>query len=229
MEPAYVVLIVLAVIYVPIWVWVWRCPEKAERYHLCKYGPCIRIKTQLGMTTMDRLARYPRFWRVFGFFSKVVSAVLFLMMMYMMVVALLAVPSRIASESSIGIEYALAIPGLNPMLPLVYGVIALVVAMVVHELGHGIQARANGARVESSGLLYGVVPLGAFVEPNEEDMKAIMRLLPKKRQTMLFSATQDKNVQGLAKLSLSVGVDGALDRRTIPCISACTTPAKKRR
>lgn len=63
----------------------------------------------------------------------------------------------------------------------------------------------------------------------EEDMKAIMRLLPKKRQTMLFSATQDKNVQGLAKLSLSVGVDGALDRRTIPCISACTTPAKKRR
>ena len=63
----------------------------------------------------------------------------------------------------------------------------------------------------------------------EEDMKAIMRLLPKKRQTMLFSATQDKNVQGLAKLSLSVGVGGALDRRTIPCISACTTPAKKRR
>lgn len=39
----------------------------------------------------------------------------------------------------------------------------------------------------------------------EEDMKAIVKLLPKKRQTMLFSATQDKNVQGLAKLSLSVG------------------------
>lgn len=63
----------------------------------------------------------------------------------------------------------------------------------------------------------------------EEDMKAIMRLLPKKRQTMLFSATQDKNVQGLAKLSLSVGVDGSLDRRTTPCTSACTTPARKRR
>ena len=170
MELAYQILIVLAVIYVPIWVWVWRNPERAERYHLCKYGPCIMIKTQLGMRTMDRLSRYTRFWRAFGFFSKVVSAVLFLMMMYMMVVALMAVPARMASESSIGIEYALAIPGLNPMLPLVYGVIALVVAMVVHELGHGIQARANGARVDSSGLLYGVVPLGAFVEPNEEDM-----------------------------------------------------------
>lgn len=38
----------------------------------------------------------------------------------------------------------------------------------------------------------------------EEDMKAIVKLLPKKRQTMLFSATQDKNVEGLARLSLSV-------------------------
>ncbi|KAK8816139.1 atp-dependent RNA helicase [Blastocystis sp. ATCC 50177/Nand II] len=37
----------------------------------------------------------------------------------------------------------------------------------------------------------------------EEDMKSIVKLLPKKRQTMLFSATQDKNVQGLARLSLS--------------------------
>lgn len=170
MNTAYTVLIILAVIYAPIWVWVWRNPEKAERYHLCKYGPCIMIRTQLGMKTMDRLAKYPRFWSAFGFFSKVVSAVLFFLMMYMLVVALMAVPSRLASGSSIGIEYALAIPGFNPILPLSYGIVALLIAMVVHELGHGIQARANGARVDSSGLLYGVVPLGAFVEPNEEDM-----------------------------------------------------------
>lgn len=42
----------------------------------------------------------------------------------------------------------------------------------------------------------------------EEDMKSIVKLLPKKRQTMLFSATQDKNVQGLARLSLSVSACG---------------------
>lgn len=63
----------------------------------------------------------------------------------------------------------------------------------------------------------------------EEDMKAIMRLLPKKRQTMLFSATQDKNVQGLAKLSLSVGSARVSDCRTIRCTSACTTPVRKLR
>lgn len=184
MDTAYLVLIVLVVIYIPIWVWVWRCPDKAERYHLCKYGPCIMIKTHLGMKTMDRLARYPRFWRTFGFFSKVVSAVLFLLMMYMLVVALMAIPSRMASGASIGIEYALAIPGLNPVLPLTYGIVALIIAMVVHELGHGIQARANGARVDSSGLLYGVVPLGAFVEPNQEDMES----KPRRAQMDMYTA-----------------------------------------
>lgn len=171
MSTAYLVLIILLVAYIPIWIWAWRRPEAAARWHLQKYGPCIMIKTQLGMRTMDRFARYKRFWHAFGFFSKIVSAVLFLMMMYMLIVAVIALPERLASGSSIGIEYALAIPGFNPILPLSYGVVALVVAMVVHELGHGIQARVNGMRVDSSGLLYGVVPLGAFVEPNEEDLR----------------------------------------------------------
>ena len=45
----------------------------------------------------------------------------------------------------------------------------------------------------------------------EEDMKAIVKMLPKKRQTMLFSATQDKNVEGLARLSLSVGTMNGIE------------------
>lgn len=205
MELAYVVLIALAIVYVPIWVWVWRRPEQAERLHLCKYGPCVMIKTRLGMRTMDRLAGYPRFWRAFGFFSKVLSAVLFLLMMYMLVVAIMAVPSRIASGSSIGIEYALAIPGFNPILPLSYGVVALVVAMVVHELGHGIQARANGARVDSSGLLYAVVPLGAFVEPNEEDMSRKSR---RAQMDMYTAGISVNTVVAVVCLLLLVGACG---------------------
>ena len=207
MNTAYTVLLILAVIYIPIWVWVWRNPEKAERYHLCKYGPCIMIRTQLGMKTMDRLAKYPRFWSAFGFFSKAVSAVLFFLMMYMLIVALMAVPSRLASGSSIGIEYALAIPGFNPILPLSYGIVALLFAMVVHELGHGIQARANGARVDSSGLLYGVVPLGAFVEPNEEDMSK----KPRKAQMDMYTAGISVNtVFAIVAIVLLAGCCGAL-------------------
>ncbi len=204
MDTAYVVLLVLLVIYIPIYIWVWRCPEAAERYHLSRYGPALMIKTRLGFRTMDRLARYTRFWLVFGFISKIISAVLLFLMMYMMVVAIMAIPSRIGS-SSIGIEYALAIPGFNPIMPLSYGVVALVVAMVVHELGHGIQTRANGARVDSSGLLYGVIPLGAFVEPNEEDMAARSRRVRMDMYTAGISVNTFVAIGSIAVLILACG------------------------
>ncbi len=168
------ILLILLIIYVPIYLWVYTHKEKAEKYHLQTYGPALMIKTHLGIKWMGRIGRFRRFWRAFGFFSKLVSAVLLFLIMYMLVVAMLALPSAIGSRS-IGIEYALAIPGFNPILPLSYGIAALIVAMVVHEMAHGIQSRSNGIDVDSSGLLYGVVPLGAFVEPNEKQVEAAPR------------------------------------------------------
>ncbi len=198
MDTALLVMIILCIIYVPLWVWVWRCPETAARYHLVKYGPTIMIKTQLGIKTMDKLGKYRRFWLVFGFISKLISVFLFLMMMYMLITAIISLPSRIG-HGGIGIQYALAIPGFNPMLPLTYGIIALFVAMVVHEMGHGIQSRANDCKVDSTGLLYGVVPLGAFCEPNEEQLGK----LPRRPQMDIYSAGISVNTF-LAVISISL-------------------------
>lgn len=183
MDTAMLVMLILCIVYIPIWIWVWRCPEKAAKLHLVKYGPTIMIKTRLGIKTMDKIGKYSRFWLVFGFISKVVSAGLFFVMMYMLIVAVIALPSRLGS-GGIGIQYALAIPGFNPMLPLTYGIVALFIAMVVHEMGHGIQSRANNCKVDSTGLLYGVVPLGAFCEPNEEQLSE----LPRRPQMDIYSA-----------------------------------------
>ncbi|XP_062510229.1 uncharacterized protein LOC134186314 [Corticium candelabrum] len=54
----------------------------------------------------------------------------------------------------------------------------------------------------------------------EEELKQIIRLLPKKRQTVLFSATQTRKVEDLARLSLKksplyVGVDDYKDTATV--------------
>ncbi|XP_001363225.2 ATP-dependent RNA helicase DDX18 [Monodelphis domestica] len=54
----------------------------------------------------------------------------------------------------------------------------------------------------------------------EEEMKQIIKLLPKRRQTMLFSATQTRKVEDLAKISLKkeplyVGVDDDKDTATV--------------
>ncbi|XP_072435721.1 ATP-dependent RNA helicase DDX18 [Chiloscyllium punctatum] len=54
----------------------------------------------------------------------------------------------------------------------------------------------------------------------EEELKQIIRLLPKRRQTMLFSATQTRRVEDLAKISLKkeplyVGVDDDKETATV--------------
>lgn len=54
----------------------------------------------------------------------------------------------------------------------------------------------------------------------EDEMKAIVKLLPKKRQTMLFSATQTKKTEDLARISLKkmpvyIGVDDLKETATV--------------
>ncbi len=82
------------------------------------------------------------------------------------------------------------IPGVAPIIPgitmpLFAGILALVVILVVHEFSHGVLARIAKIRLKSVGvLLFGIVPLGAYVEPDEKEMKK----LSKEKQERIFVA-----------------------------------------
>eukprot|EP00118_Oscarella_pearsei_P001888 m.8803 g.8803 ORF g.8803 m.8803 type:complete len:571 (+) comp20867_c0_seq1:44-1756(+) len=69
----------------------------------------------------------------------------------------------------------------------------------------------------------------------EEEMKRIIKILPKKRQTMLFSATQTQRVEDLARLSLKksplyVGVDDHRETATVETLEQgyIVVPSEKR-
>uniref|UniRef100_A0A8C6YNZ7 ATP-dependent RNA helicase n=1 Tax=Nothoprocta perdicaria TaxID=30464 RepID=A0A8C6YNZ7_NOTPE len=67
----------------------------------------------------------------------------------------------------------------------------------------------------------------------EEEMKQIIKLLPKRRQTMLFSATQTRKVEDLAKISLKkeplyVGVDDNKETATVDGLEQVKTNTIKR-
>jgi membrane-associated protease RseP (regulator of RpoE activity) len=64
----------------------------------------------------------------------------------------------------------LGLPGINPIIPLGYGIVALVVGVVLHEFMHGIIARSQKIGVKSLGILWLVVPIGAFVEQDDVEM-----------------------------------------------------------
>lgn len=71
-----------------------------------------------------------------------------------------------------GAQAYLLIPGINPYLPIVYGWIGIVVAIIVHEFSHGILASRLGFGVKSSGILLLLgIPIGAFVEVDEQQLK----------------------------------------------------------
>jgi membrane-associated protease RseP (regulator of RpoE activity) len=66
----------------------------------------------------------------------------------------------------------LLLPGINPVLPFLYGWFAIICAIAVHEGAHGVIARNLGLKVRSSGLLFFLfIPVGAFVDVDEEQLK----------------------------------------------------------
>lgn len=73
------------------------------------------------------------------------------------------------------------VPGVAPVIPgvtipLFAGIISLVILLVCHEIAHGVQARAAKVRIKSTGMvMFGIIPIGAFVEPDERRIKRLGR------------------------------------------------------
>ncbi len=151
-------------------------------------GLILMWRTQRGKELIERLAARVRLWKWYGNVS--IGIVLFFMFLMF---ALLVWQSFIVVRIPPGIikpQQMLGIPGVNPVIPLWYGIFGLAVAMFVHELAHGILARAGKITVKSLGLLFLVVPIGAFVEPDEEELAKVDRA----RRARVFAVGPATNI-----------------------------------
>lgn len=141
---------------------------------LSLFGPALMIKTQRGRAALDRWGRFKRFWTAAGDLGiglAIVSMGTILVLLVLSTVASFWIsPAQAPSASE-----ALALPGINPLIPIGYGILALVVGIVLHELSHGVMARSQGIGVKTIGILWCVVPVGAFVEQDDTDMLAASR------------------------------------------------------
>ena len=128
-----------------------------------------RTKRLLGF--IDRVAsKGPRFWKVY---ADIGIALGYMGMAYVFyALTKTALKTIHTGGKQAGVQ--LVIPGVT--IPLWYGIIGLIVVMVVHELSHGIVARAENLPLKSVGLVLLAVIPGAFVEPDEEKLgKAPLR------------------------------------------------------
>ncbi|WOF15822.1 PDZ domain-containing protein [Methanoplanus sp. FWC-SCC4] len=140
--------------------------------HVMFYGPILALKTD-NVKFFDKFIPYSRFWKLYGTLGALMVVVVSVLMTAMLLFTLQK--SITSPPPPTGIyepQNILAIPGVNEFLPLSLAVlIAFIVTLAVHEGGHGILSRIEGIRVRSTGILFFVIPIGAFVEPDEEDIE----------------------------------------------------------
>ncbi len=83
----------------------------------------------------------------------------------------------------------LILPGVN--IPFAEGIIALALILVVHEGAHAVLARVGKVKILSSGVvLFGIIPIGAFVEPDDRQLKK----LDNEKQTRVLAAGSAANL-----------------------------------
>lgn len=170
----------------------WERNGVLDRWNATRvFGVILMVRSQYGLGALEKVSKPRRFWRIYGEISLWVCLfsmfVVALTMLLAFATALLSPPTANPPSAS----EMVAIPGLNPMIPLGWGAMAFIVALVIHEFGHGLLARAHGMRIRSFGLLQlGPLPLGAFAEPQYQELHKA----PRKERMRMFAAGPATNI-----------------------------------
>src|SRR5256884_6918459 len=153
-------------------------------------GPFLMGKTVRGRQWIDRLARPARFWRFFGDLAIVLVGITMVGTTLLLLWEATLVQSPAVRGNPPSPDLLLGLPGINPIIPLGYGIFGLAVAIILHEFSHGILARVAKIKIRSLGLIFLIFPIGAFVEPDEEELRA----LPRRDRARLFAAGPATNI-----------------------------------
>jgi len=153
-------------------------------------GPFLMWKTVRGRHLIDRLARPTRFWRFFGDLAIVLVGITMVGTTLLLLWEATLVQSPAVRGNPPSPDLLLGLPGINPIIPLGYGVFGLAVAIILHEFSHGILARVAKIKIRSLGLIFLIFPIGAFVEPEEDELRA----LPRRERARLYAAGPATNM-----------------------------------
>ena len=188
-----------AIAFIVIWVFAILFKDKLK---IDINGPLLMRRTLRMRDFIDSIAqKSPRFWKISMSIGIPVAVFFMVLIFYLLLnslISILTAPVASAQASAVSIAIpGVSIPGYPISIPLGYGLAALVTVIVVHEFAHGILARAEGIGIKSIGLLLLAILPGAFVEPDEEQVKKAKRL----SKLRIYAAGSIFNI-GLAALAL---------------------------
>ena len=131
--------------------------------------PVIMWKTDKLRGLISKISNFsPKFWKWYMNFGIVVC---YIGMVAMAWILLSSLQSVFDSPSVSIVLPGVEIPGSPIYVPFLSGFIALATVLIVHEFSHGIQAVGEKIPIKSVGLLLFIILPGAFVEPDEDELK----------------------------------------------------------
>ncbi len=159
--------------FVVIWILVAIFHEKLSNYGVELNFPVIMWKTQRLRGLISRISNFsPTFWR---WYMNVGIVVAFLSMIFITWTLISSLPTVFEAPAVSIVIPGVDMPGSTIYVPFLYGLIALATVLVVHEFSHGVQAVGEKISIKSIGLLLFAIIPGAFVEPDEDELKAAKR------------------------------------------------------
>ena len=127
----------------------------------------VMKRTKKFRDLIDKIAqKSPLFWKIVGSIAVIVAFYFMIQGVYILFTTQPAVQFVLPTPSSTGSSG----PGYI-LIPFWFWIITIFSILVPHELSHGIMARAEKIKLKSVGLLLLAIFPGAFVEPDEKDVK----------------------------------------------------------
>ena len=169
MNGIYYYLIAFAV----IWILSAVFHDRLEKHGFEINFPVIMWKTQRLRGLISRISNFsPTFWR---WYMNVGIVVAFGAMAFITWTLVSSLPSVFEAPAVSIVIPGVEMPGSSIYIPFLYGIIALATVLIVHEFSHGIQSVGEKISIKSIGLLLFAIIPGAFVEPDEDELKEAKR------------------------------------------------------
>lgn len=155
--------------FVIIWILVGLFHEKLSSHGVELNFPVIMWKTQRLRGLISKINNLsPKFWRWYMNIGVIVAFGAMIFITYTLVSTL---PTAFETPAVSIVIPGVDMPGSSIYIPFVYGLIALATVLIVHEFSHGIQSVGEKISIKSIGLLLFAIIPGAFVEPDEDELK----------------------------------------------------------
>ena len=184
--------------------------------HIMFYGPILALKTE-NVAFFDWFRKFGKGLRIYGSFGVVMVIVVSILMFFVILqtvhftIALKPEPTAINKPQNI-----FFIPGLNEFIPSTFAVwLAFILTLIVHEFGHAVLCRIEKIKVRAMGVLFLVIPIGAFVEPDEDGVKEAS---PMARMRMYGAGIMNNLVVGVLCFALLISMIGWAEPSNEPFI-----------